>query len=433
MLRRRLVRIAGRPHLPRRTLRLRLTLLYGGLFLVSGAVLLTASDLLVSHATASVQLPAPPGTLIYGSGALVQVNASGAQISYTTGGPAPVTCGGGSLGEGCPGLSKGALAQAHSLATQALAVHQAETGALLLWSAVALAGMAIVSMALGWVVAGRALAPLRSITAAARDISATSLDRRLALRGPRDEIKELGDTFDALLARLESAFQSQRRFVANASHELRTPLARQKAIIQVALGDPGVTAASLRSAHERVLASGAEEERLIEALLTLARGQAGIEHREPLDLAEVMGHVLAGRRADAATRGLEIRAGLSPATAMADPELVERLVANLVDNAVRHNLEGGFVEVATATHAGRAVLRVANSGPRIAESEMARLLLPFQRMARERTRHEAGGTGLGLSIVQAIADAHGAAVAAHPLPDGGLLVEVTFPVPATEI
>jgi signal transduction histidine kinase len=441
MLRNLLLRIAVRPHLPRRTLRLRLTLLYGGLFLVSGAVLLIASDLLVSQTTAHVQLPAaPPGTVVYGSGTLVLTNGSGQQIQVSAGEPLSIKGGTGAQGGGTsqdvvqqPTATSVAIAQAQRLAAQALAVHQAETNALLLWSGVALAGMAVVSMGLGWVVAGRALRPLRSITAAARDISATSLDRRLALKGPRDEIKELGDTFDSLLARLEGAFQSQRRFVANASHELRTPLARQRAIIQVALADPAATASSLRAAHERVLASGAEEERLIEALLTLARGQAGPEHREPLDLATLTGEVLASRRSDAHARQLEIRSELSQSVTSGDPRLVERLVVNLVDNAIRHNLDGGFVEISTATQAGQAVLRVANTGPRVPEAEIDRLFQPFQRMAPERTRHGDGGTGLGLSIVRAIAEAHGAAIAARPRPEGGLEVQVSFPAPGLQV
>jgi signal transduction histidine kinase len=216
--------------------------------------------------------------------------------------------------------------------------------------------------------------------------------------------------------------------VANASHELRTPLARQRAIIQVALADPKATASSLREAHERVLASGAEEERLIDALLTLARGQAGLEHREPLDLAAVAGQVVAGRRSDARARPLEVRSELSPALASGDPRLVERLAANLVDNAIRHNVDGGSVEISTVTRGARAVLRVANTGPVVPEAEIDRLFQPFQRMAPERTRGGDRGTGLGLSIVRAIADAHGAAIATRPHPDGGLEVEVAFPV-----
>jgi signal transduction histidine kinase len=168
---------------------------------------------------------------------------------------------------------------------EARAARDAVLDRLLVQSGIALAAMALVSVALGSVVAGRVLRPLRTITTAARDISATNLQERLALDGPDDELKELGDTFDALLERLEASFESQRRFVANASHELRTPLARQRTLAQVAIGDPGATVASLRSAHERVLASGAQQERLIEALLTLSRGEAGLDRREPVDLA----------------------------------------------------------------------------------------------------------------------------------------------------
>ncbi len=214
--------------------------------------------------------------------------------------------------------------------------------------------------------------------------------------------------------------------MANASHELRTPLARQKTIIQVALADPKATAASLRFAHERVLASGAEEERLIEALLTLARGQAGLEHREPLDLAAVVREVLASRLSDARARQLEIRSKLSSAVVSGDSRLVERLVINLVDNAIGHNVEGGFVEMSTTTRDDRAELRVANTGPEVPEAEIDRLFQPFQRMAPERTRH-GDGTGLGLSIVQAIADAHGAALATRPRQDGGLQIQISFP------
>jgi signal transduction histidine kinase len=249
----------------------------------------------------------------------------------------------------------------------------------------------------------------------------------LGLKGPKDEIKELGDTFDSLLGRLEAAFQSQRRFVANASHELRTPLARQKAIIQVALADPKASAAALRKAHQRVLASGAEEERLIEALLTLARGQSGLDHRETLDVAAMTAEVLASRRSEARARRLEVRSELSPAPASGDPRLVERLVTNLVDNAVRHNVESGLVEISTATRDGRAVLRVANTGPQVPEAELDRLFQPFQRLAPERTGH-GEGVGLGLSIVQAIAETHGAAITATPRLGGGMVVEVTFPM-----
>jgi len=274
--------------------------------------------------------------------------------------------------------------------------------------------------------AGRALRPLRTITAAAQRISASSLNERLALDGPDDEIKELGDTFDGLLARLEASFRSQRQFVANASHELRTPLGRQRLVSQLALNDPAATIESLRRAHERVLASGAEQEQLIEALLTLARGQAGLDRQEPFDLAGVSGQVLHGRRAEASYLGLDLRTAACPAPLTGDPRLAERMVANLVDNALRHNQAGGWIEVTTGTGAGHAFLTVANTGPQIPPTEADRPLQPFRRLGADRTG-QGRGLGLGLSIVQAIADAHGAALTALPRPGGGLRVEVTFP------
>ena len=286
--------------------------------------------------------------------------------------------------------------------------------------------MAILSIALGWIVAGRALRPLRTITAAARDISATNLHRRLALDGPHDELKELGDTFDGLLARLDASFQAQRQFVANASHELRTPLARQRTLGQVALADPDATVESLRAAHQRVLAAGAEQERLIEALLALARGQTGLANPEPLDLATVTERVLLAHQRDAEDREVELHATLAPAPAAGDSRLIERLVTNLIDNAQRHNLPHGRVDVTTGTRNGHAVLSVSNTGPEVPAEAVERLFQPFQRLAPERTTGNGNGVGLGLSIVQAIADAHRATLAVQPNAAGGLEVTVAL-------
>jgi signal transduction histidine kinase len=252
------------------------------------------------------------------------------------------------------------------------------------------------------------------------------LHERIAMGGPNDELKELGDTFDDLLARLERAFQAQRQFVANASHELRTPLARQRTVAQVALADPGASVDSLRAAHERVLASGAEQERLIDALLTLARGQAGPRASEPFDLASVTSDVVLTRRDEAERHGLAVRQTLSAAAAQGDRRLVERLIANLLDNAIAHNQPGGQVEVVVGTRLGHAVVSVSNSGPVVPASEVERLLQPFQRNGPERTGH-GRGVGLGLSIVDAIAEAHGATLEVHPHAQGGLAVEVAFP------
>ncbi|HKA95055.1 MAG TPA: HAMP domain-containing sensor histidine kinase [Streptosporangiaceae bacterium] len=416
---RRLVSLAASPRLPRRTVRLRLTLLYGGLFLLSGAALLAVTYVLVVQATS--------GVIFKGQ------NGSQVAISGSHRGPAP--SGGGqppalrTSGGGSGGLSARQLqAQARKLQAQASRQHEAELHQLLIQSGLALAGMAVLSIGLGWVVAGRVLRPLRTITAAAREISATSLHERLALGGPDDELKELGDTFDGLLARLDASFSAQRQFVANASHELRTPLARQRVLSQVALADPDASAEILRAAHERVLAAGAEQEQLIEALLTLARGQAGLGTRLPFDLAEIAGQVLGARRPAAELRGLDVHAALSVAPAAGDPRLAERLAANLVDNALNHNVADGHVDVATGIRNGQAILSVTNSGPVVPAAQVDRLLQPFQRHGAGRTGHRKG-LGLGLSIVQAIATAHGGTLAIHPRPAGGLRVEVTFPAP----
>jgi signal transduction histidine kinase len=410
----RLIHLAARPHLPRRTIRLRLTLLYGGLFLASGAALLAITYVLVVHATKGFVFNGENGSVGFVQESPKPGSKPGKLELHTSGRP------------GGPRLTPQQAAQARQLEAQAKHQHASELHQLTTQSGIALGGMAVLSIALGWLVAGRALRPLRTITTAAREVSAANLHERLALAGPDDELRELGDTFDALLERLEASFQSQRRFVANASHELRTPLARQRALVQVALADPGATIQSLRSAHERVLASEEQLERLIEALLTLSRGQAGLNRREGFDLADVTDQVLLPRRSEAATRGLELHDALSPASAAGDARLVERLVANLVDNAVRYNVPDGRVEVATKTEAGHAVLSVVNTGPAVPVTAVDQLLRPFQRLAPDRTMNREG-VGLGLSIVQAIATAHDAALTLRPQPEGGLHVEVSFP------
>ena len=317
-------------------------------------------------------------------------------------------------------------ALAQSAQTQFALQDASQKRALLLGSVIALGFMAVISMVLGWIVAGRILEPLRTITAAARRISATSLHERLAMDGPNDEIKELADTFDALLARLEGSIQSQLRFIANASHELRTPLARQRVLAQVALADPNATVESLRAAHERVLVSGAEEELLIEALLALARGQTGLNRKEPFDLALVAQRVLRTRDAEMMRRNLELESSLATASGRGDEVLVERLVANLIDNAIRHNVAHGRLEVSTKTRDGNAVLSVINTGRVVPTTVVERLFEPFQRLGPDRTGHRAG-VGLGLSIVRAIAEAHEAEVQIRTRPEGGLEITVVFP------
>jgi signal transduction histidine kinase len=301
---------------------------------------------------------------------------------------------------------------------------------LLMMSGVALAAMTLISIMAGWLVAGRVLRPLRTVTTAARRISASNLHERLALTGPADELKELGDTFDGLLGRLEGAFDAQRQFVANASHELRTPLARQRALIEVALDDRQRTAGSLERACERVLASNGHQERLIDALLALAHSQRGLDRRGPIDLAAVVGDVLRARQPDAQSRGLRVSATLAAAPALGDGRLAERLAVNLVSNAIGHNVPGGWIEIVTGVQDGCATLSVANAGSVIPPDEVDRLFEPFRRLSADRTgSHD--GPGLGLSIVRAIVSAHEAKLSASALPGGGLEIGVRFPrIPA---
>ncbi|OPF82229.1 sensor histidine kinase [Streptomyces antioxidans] len=399
-----------RAPLPRRTVRLKLTLLYGALFLLSGAALLTITYLLVlgsGGGSLSGGQPAPDG--------------GGPRAGETDGHSAPVPPPRGHIGENTRDVLPAAAREIMELQRDAV-LHD-----LLVQSAIALGLMSVISIALGWVVSGRILRPLRTVIGAAREISATSLHQRLALEGPSDELKELGDTFDGLLGRLETSFEAQRRFVANASHELRTPLARQRTLGQLALSDPDADVTSLRAAHERILAAGAQQERMIEALLTLARSHAGIEVRRPFDLDRLAREVVAGRRTDAEQRRVTLRRALAATVAAGHRPLAERLVINLVDNALRHNEPYGWVEVATADAPDRAVLTVANSGPVVPPSALDQLFQPFQRLGDPRTNKD--GLGLGLSIVQAIAVAHDATLAVEARPEGGLVFTIGFPHP----
>lgn len=308
---------------------------------------------------------------------------------------------------------------------------------------ISLAIVVALSLGLGWLLAGRLLRPLRVIVATARDISATNLSRRLRTGRRDDEFSRLGQTLNDLFARLESSFESQRHFVANAAHELRTPLTAERTVLQVALGDPEASVATLRAACAEVLHLGQQQEKLIDALLTLASSERGIERAEPFDLAAVAASVIRDVESSASLKigaGLTIGASLGPAPAEGDTRLAESLVANLAGNALRHNVPGGWAEIETGTGDGRAWLRVRNTGPVIPAAEIDRLFQPFQRFGDERVRHGLGGAvggapdnnghGLGLAIVRAIAAAHHAELTASARPEGGLDITVRFPVQA---
>ena len=406
------IKAGGRVRLPRPTIRLRLTLLYGALFLASGALLLAITFVLVRFATGNpIVGTSPDGAFII-------------DFSGPIGGQTVIA--GGAAGSG-PGID--APPQLQQLQALVIAQHAAELNQLLLWSGVALVIMAAASIGIGWLVAGRVLRPVRSMTADVRAISAADLRRRLTLPAVDDELRDLGSTFNDLLGRLERSFDAQRQFVANASHELRTPLARQRTLIQVAMSDPDATVNSLRATYERVLVAETQQEELIEALLTLARGERGLERHESVDLAVVAQLVLDARRTESADATLRVQARLSPARTSGDRRLLERLVANLIDNAVRYNVPRGQIEVTTETRGGIAVLRVTNGGPVVPAADVERLFQPFQRLGLDRTDH-GERWGLGLSIVRAIASAHEGSVRAVAREGGGLVVEVSLPTMA---
>jgi signal transduction histidine kinase len=399
--------------LPRRTARLRLTAYYGAMFLVSGAVLLVVTNLLVRSTTGNViffkvagsSLPKPPG----GGGKWLGTFHSRLAVLYRSAHVPP-----------------GVQSQLNSVVKQAYNQHASDLHELWMVSAIALGAMAAASVLLGWLIAGRVLRPVRTISAMARQISASNLHERLALTGPDDEFKELGGTLDDLFGRLEAAFEAQRHFVANASHELRTPLTLERTLLQLAVADPLASVDSLKKTCLEVIESGEDQERLIDALLTLATSERGLEMSEPFDLGAITGGVVSATRGQAARLGLQLDAQTAPAPARGDPRLVERLVANLVDNACQHNVRGGRVSVMAGTRGGCAVVGVVNTGPVVAPLEIERLFQPFERLGPSRAGHS-NGHGLGLSIVRAIVTAHRAALTASARPGGGLDIEVSFP------
>jgi signal transduction histidine kinase len=386
--------------LPARTARMRLTLLYAGLFLMLGTGLLTATYLATGQSS-TIHIR-------------VGSSSSGARVVKAT--PAPASA---------PGVAEGPTSQDKiSVVDQ----HNADLDRLLAVSWVVLGITTVGAAILGWFAAGRVLRPLRKITSTARTISVGNLHERLALTGPDDEFRQLGDTLDDLFGRLESSFEAQRRFVANASHELRTPLTLERTLLQVALADPDGNEATLRATCEELLISQADHARLLEGLLTLASSERGLEHRESVELSALTGHMLAHLPPEARRLGLSIEASLDPAVTSGDRALIQRLIANLIDNAVDHNITGGRVEIQTGSDGGQSEITVANTGPNVPTSEIDRLFEPFQRLAPDRT-NDNGHHGLGLSIVRAIASAHEATIAARPGPEGGLIVTVCFPVP----
>jgi signal transduction histidine kinase len=423
-------------HLPYRTVRARLTLLYGGLFLLSGAALMAITYALLVNAgfvfslqngttIASGQsgsVSAPPSGGLPLPGAITRPSARAmaqwlgvAQCmrqhgvsrfpNPTTSVPKNLASVGSvddrdgaiivipyTVNQESPAFIHAATACGFMDGNQIAQDNRQRAGTrqqLLVQSGIALAGMSLLSLALGWLVAGRVLQPL------------------------------------------EDSYQAQRQFVANASHELRAPLTRQRALIEVTLASSEADFDSLRKAHERVLASEQQLEQLIDSLLALTRGQAGLQHREPLDLGTLTSQAMLARESELADLDLNVQAALNPAPTAGDPRLVEGLIANLIDNAIRHNTPGGHVDISTGTRDRHAFVSISNTGQSVPPEQIERLFQPFERL-EARTRHDSGH-GLGLSIVQAIAKVHRAEVSARAQPDGGLTIEVLFgPATATK-
>jgi signal transduction histidine kinase len=378
----------GAPSMGRTTLRWRLTIVYAAVAVSVGLLLLVLSVALVDRALSSGSLDLPDGLAVrLPGGQLLTVEALQAQ------------------------LRQEALSQ---LARRGL------------WALLLLGAL---GTAVSYVLAGRVLRPLHDITTTAQRLSAERLDARIALTGPRDELRELADVFDAMLDRLQAAFEAQRRFVADASHELRTPLAVMRTEIDVALADPDASVSELRAAAEVVRDATDRADRLVDSLLLLARSDRlqveGLPHRERVELPDVAAQALAPVAAEARARQLQVATSCAPAAVLGDRVLLERLAGNLVENAVRHNVDGGWVRVDTGAVEGTARLQVASSGPVVPPDVVPSLFEPFRRHGTARTARR--GAGIGLAVVRSIASAHGGAVRAEAPEGGGLVVTVDLP------
>ncbi|MEU3146683.1 MULTISPECIES: HAMP domain-containing sensor histidine kinase [unclassified Streptomyces] len=383
----------------RPTIRIRLTLLYGGMFLIAGILLLSIIYLLAANAL-NVGSDLPFRIL---SG---QVSSDICQLRSAQ-------------------LPADELNSALSACVNEQRQHALDN--LLSRSLLALLGLAVIAFAFGYAMAGRVLSPLGRITRTARAVAGSDLSRRIELDGPDDELKELADTFDDMLERLQRAFTAQQRFVGNASHELRTPLAINRTLLEVHLSDPDAPV-ELQQLGKTLLATNERSEQLVEGLLLLARSDNQIVERKPVDLAEVASQAVDQVHAEAQARGVEIRGDRKPAVVRGNGVLLERIALNLVQNAVRYNVaEQGWVEVTTDVEHGQAVLVVSNTGPVVPAYEVDNLFEPFRRLRTERTGSDKG-VGLGLSIVRSVARAHGGHIYAQPREGGGLVMRVTLPI-----
>lgn len=386
----------------RPTIRIRLTLLYGGMFLIAGILLLSIIYLLAAQAINTGNQP------------LFKI-VSGTLIKVTS--------------DSCPAInSTQPLSDFNDVLSQCVdQQRQVALDHLLSRSLLALLGLAVIAFAFGYAMAGRVLSPLGRITRTARAVAGSDLSRRIELDGPDDELKELADTFDEMLERLQRAFTAQQRFVGNASHELRTPLAINRTLLEVHLSDPQAPV-ELQQLGKTLLATNERSEQLVEGLLLLARSDNQIVERKPVDLAEVAEQAIDQVHAEAVAKNVEIRGEQKPAVVQGNGVLLERIALNLVQNAVRYNVpQDGWVEVTTEVQHGQAVLVVSNTGPVVPAYEVDNIFEPFRRLRTERTGSDKG-VGLGLSIVRSVARAHGGHIAAQPREGGGLMMRVTLPI-----
>jgi signal transduction histidine kinase len=387
-----------RPHLAIRT---RLTVLYGGMLLVAGGVLITIFYTIFSHK-------------FVGGGAVSQLLGSGGAHQSTDVIP-------------LPSGHKLTYADLQSIRDTLDQRRHDVLAALLRQYLIALAAVAIVAVSFGWWMAGRALRPIHDITGAARRVAGRNLHERIALQGPRDELKELADTFDAMLERLDASFDSQRRFVANASHELRTPIATIRTLLEVALTQHRMPR-DLGEVIETVLDTNQRNEELIDGLLTLARSENELLQRRHVDLSDIAAGALEETADEAATAGVLVDATPDPAHTSGDPILLERLALNLVRNGIKYNHRGGRVSITTTTNEqfGWTELVVTSTGPVVAQDDVEAIFEPFRRLGDPRVSHD-HGAGLGLSIVRSITRTHGGEVTAVPREGGGLTVRVRLP------
>jgi signal transduction histidine kinase len=388
-----------RPFRLRGTVRLRMTLLYGGLFLLSGAALLAiASGLVVGRSSTEA----------------AQQAATGDESTQTA------------LAQ-----AQRQISELQSQLAQASNSRDSLSHDLLIASLIALAIMVAVSMLLGWIFASRSLRPLRLITATARRISEDNLHERLAFDGPADELKDLADTFDGLLERLEAAFAAQRRFVANASHELRTPLATMRASLDVAMAKPGPLPAQSVVLANRLRAELDRVDELLEGLLVLARAQHGaLPNHDVVALDAVVADVVRARSAAIEAAGLSVElAGDALMPVAGSDVMLRRMVDNVVENAIMHNQPHGWIAVATWLGQDSCRIVVENGGKLLDHAAVSQLGQPFRRLGADRVGSERG-SGLGLSIVSAIAAAHGGSLDLAARPEGGLRVVITLPLVA---